>query len=151
VITKKLFAGTLLFLLAGCGATQIYEGERRDPSQIAVVHDDRRFYGLANRNVHVVSIDGVERRRLSAGIELLPGDHALGILFADYIFGFARWAKNLCFVKFRAEAGHEYNIDSETFDAGDRWRIWLVDRQTGARCDCIYEPAKTEAKAESPS
>ncbi|HEY1372223.1 MAG TPA: hypothetical protein VGH50_07115 [Candidatus Binatia bacterium] len=150
MILKNIFAGALLLLLAGCGATQIYEGERRDPSQVAVVHDDRRFYGLANRNVGVVSIDGVERFHWAFAIEVLPGDYTLGIRFIDNRFGLSVWAKTLCYVKFRAEAGHEYNIDSETFDAGDRWRIWLVDRQTGARCDCIYEPAKTE-KAESPS
>jgi hypothetical protein len=147
---KKHFVGVVsLLLLAGCGAAQIYEGERRDPSEVAVIHDDRRFYGLANRNVHVVSIDGVTHRRLAPKIELLPGDHALGILFADYLFGIARWAKNLCFVKFRAEAGREYQIDSET--NGDTWRIWLVDQQTNTRLDCVYEPVKTEAKPESSS
>ena len=148
---KNFIGIAILFLLAGCGAAKIYEGERRDPSEVALVHDDRRFYGLVNRNVFVNSIDGVEHRRLAPKIELLPGDHTLGILFTDYLFGLARWAKSLCFVKFRAEAGHEYKIDSETFNAGDSWRIWLVDQQTGARCDCVYEPVKTEAKPESSS
>jgi hypothetical protein len=58
-----------------------------------------------------------------------------------------RLAKTLCFVKFRAEAGREYKIDSEV--DGDTWRIWLVDQQTGARLNCIYEAVKTEAKSES--
>jgi hypothetical protein len=70
----KNFVGiAVLLLLAGCGAAQIYEGERRDPSEVAVVHDDRGFYGLVNRNVHVVSIDGVERRRLAPKIGEIQG------------------------------------------------------------------------------
>jgi hypothetical protein len=150
--SMKKFAGFiwLLLFVTGCAAARIYEGPPRDPSEVAVVHDDRRLYGFVNRNVHTVSIDGEEHRRFGSKIELLPGDHTLGILFADVIFGLARWAKTLCFVKFHAEAGHEYKIDSE-IGRGDTWWIWLVDQQTGARCDCLYEPANGKPEPDSSS
>jgi hypothetical protein len=145
---RAFVASALVFLLAGCSATQFYEGPRRDASEVAVVHDDVKYYVLVVRHARVVSTDGDDRHRFGSTIELLPGDHVLGVRFGDYRFGFIREAKTLCYVKFRAEAGHEYKFDSETFNV-DNWRIWLVDQQTGARCDCLYGPPKTEAKAES--
>jgi hypothetical protein len=148
-MSKLILLGVFAILATGCGAARVYEGPARTSAEVAVVHDDRRFYPLITRNVHVVSVDGEEHFRWSFKIEMLPGTHTLGIRFTDYMFGIARWAKSLCFIKFNAEAGHEYQIDSAI--GGDAWRVWLVDQQTGARCDCLYEQKDKDPTSDRPN
>jgi hypothetical protein len=125
-----------------------YEGPARASSGIAVVHDDIQYYGLVTRKAQITKIDGEERKGWNYKVELLPGVHTLGIHFTDIRFSLVRWANSPCFTTFRAEAGHEYKINSESL--GDSWRIWLVDQQTGTRCDCLYEQKNKDPARDRP-
>ena len=130
-----LILGILIVITSGC-ATRAYEGVPHPSTEIAVVHDDARFYGFVNRNVHVVSVDGEKLSKRGFKLELLPGVHVLGVIFLDVRFGLARTAKSPCWITFYAEAGREYRIASET--TGELWQIWLVDQQTGRQTECLY-------------
>ena len=114
----------------------MYDGQARGADQVAVIHDDARFYGFVNRNVHVELVDGQSTKKFLRGfkIEVLPGVHTLGVRFLDVRFGFVRMAPDLCWITFYAAAGGEYQIRSETMS--DRARMWLVDLKTGEKKQC---------------
>ena len=131
--------GMFFTLAIGCRVTRTYEGPPRPGSEVAAVYDKGVTYGVITINAGVATLDGRELSRFGRGTktELLPGTHTLGIIYSDYWFGRMRSANSLCFVTFTAEAGGQYEIATETI--GESWRIWLVDKQTGSKIECLYK------------
>ncbi len=140
-----------LGLLFSCASTiQMYEGEPRDKSQIAVVSATNG--ATVTRSTMIHSVDGVRgpyfvyghyvynNANFAAVLELLPGEHTLEVSYGD----------NPPFpISFTAEKGKDYRILPDENDASC---IKLVDIQDGtdaARgCFVPYaEPAPGEKSA----
>ena len=73
----RRLAAALLVGLAGCSTVQVYEGERREPDEVARISGD---YAVTAGAPVTVILRQVDERRLSVGqhaVEVLPGVHRL--------------------------------------------------------------------------
>jgi hypothetical protein len=66
-----------VLLMGGCTAVQLYDGERREPDEVARISGDLRVTAGAPVSVILRQVDG---RTLNVGqhtVEVLPGTHSL--------------------------------------------------------------------------
>jgi len=121
----SLIAG---LVLAGCGAVQLYPGERLPKNLVAVVEIG---------NVLLYSVDGRAVDTLGK-IEILPGIHNL---VASH--NAAGYGETLMTYTFTAEAGHRYVFDADyEFGRKFSWRPWIKDVETGKIVGAFDQPSK---------
>jgi hypothetical protein len=115
-------------LLSGCGAVQLYPGNRLPKNQVAVIEIG---------NVLLYSVDGTSVDTLGK-VEILPGIHNLT---ANH--NAAGYGETVMTYTFTAEAGHRYLFDADyNFGRNFSWRPWIKDLDTGEIVGGFDQPSK---------
>ena len=121
----------LVLVLSGCGTMQAYPGEARSPDQVAIIKPSYK----AGPKVEILSVDS---RKLESGkdkVEVLPGRHTISARIIVSNGEDMTVITNPMTLKFKAKAGHTYELIGET--AGGGWfgpctefGIWIQDEDS---------------------
>lgn len=106
----RLLVASLIVCLAGCGTARVYDGERREPDEVARIIGD---YPITAGAPVTVTLRQVDDRKVGLGenaVEVLPGVHRL--LVDCRIAETERVSRH--FIDADVYAGRRYRLVAET-------------------------------------
>jgi hypothetical protein len=119
--------------LQGCVAMQMYPGPMRPDDEIAKIVPKIGVYGVAGKEIAVVSFDGGVVGEPYAVLEVLPGKHLVGVRYEGTVGSVTMSNGVPCFVVISAEAGRHYQVNGEYLLGERAWHCWYQDETTGVR------------------
>jgi hypothetical protein len=130
--TTKLVCFTALILpllLSACAEdkTQHYPGPPLPREQLAVVKGSLHFFGIGAYRVDLLSIDSSD---VTDPVEILPGERTISVEAFSCFYWCGEERRE---VRFKALAGHTYEIDWDFWRSGDLLVIALETGEIVAR------------------
>ena len=114
-LVPRVALGAWVSIAAGCMTAQTYDGERRDPDEVAHIAGDLRVTAGAPLSLILRKVDGQTLSVSQSSVEVLPGTHTL---LVD------------CRIQ-ETQSISRHSIDVEVF-AGRRYRL-VADTGPGMR------------------
>jgi hypothetical protein len=137
---RASFAAVLL--LASCATLRTYPGARRDAPDVACLRP-------AVMPARLILIDAIDDQRLGwlqDRAEILPGEHTARVTVV--LRGRDHQTQFTHSLRFRAEAGRDYIVYSETDLSGPR--IFILDDRAGSVVAEAFAPASSARASGAP-
>ncbi len=131
-------------MLSACTTMRAYQGDPLPRSEVARVKGTNKYLVLYFKIVRINSVDGVKTKRGVYTVELLPGQHTLGVTYTSAFLTTTYTGKGVCYITLNAMSGANYIIKGESSDYGSSWHAWLENTVNGEKIDCSFNQPKAQ-------